>query len=116
MDRKEPREPECVRIPEGHFLMGCAEYQPGLDEERPAHRVWVDAFEMAVIQVRTCDYAVFLEATGHPVTRFWGDANFNHPEQPVVGVNWFEAVKYCEWLSSCSGRPYRLPTEAEWER
>jgi formylglycine-generating enzyme required for sulfatase activity len=30
-------------------------------------------------------------------------------------VSWFEAVKYCEWLSSWVDRHFRLPTEAEWE-
>ena len=42
--------------------------------------------------------------------------NFSHPEQPVIAVSWFEAVKFCEWLSTIEGRKYRLPTEAEWER
>ncbi len=93
--------------------MGCEE---GRDEERPVHRVWVDAFEMAVFQVRNRDYALFLEATGHPAPPHWDDPNFNHPDQPVVAVNWIEAVKYCDWLTSLTSRHYRLPAEAEWER
>jgi formylglycine-generating enzyme required for sulfatase activity len=46
---------------------------------------------------------------------FWEDARYNNPSQPVVGVTWFEARAYCAWLSAVSGRPFRLPTEAEWE-
>ncbi len=106
-------EPKCVYIPAGEFLMGCDE---GRDEERPVHRVWVEAFEMGVFQVRNRDYAIFIESTGHPMPRYWNDPHFNHPDQPVTAVTWFEAVKYCEWLSGSTGRYYRLPTEAEWER
>jgi formylglycine-generating enzyme required for sulfatase activity len=60
----------------------------------------------------------------------WKDAKLNGPDQPVVGVSWYEAVAYCNWLSrreglipayDDSGRAdlgasgYRLPTETEWE-
>ena len=61
---------------------------------------------------------------------FWTNGKFNHPDQPVVGVSWYEAVAFCNWLSikegltpayDNSGRAdlaasgYRLPTEVEWE-
>ena len=90
--------------------------EEGQDEERPVHRVYVDAFEMGVFQVRNCDFAAFLDATGHPAPPHWNEPEFNHPNQPVVAVSWFEASDYCKWLSRLTGLRYRLPTEAEWER
>ena len=106
-------EPELVPISEGWFAMGS---ETGQDNERPVHRVWVDEFLLASCAVTNAAYAHFVRATGNPAAPFCQDPAFNHPEQPVVAVSWFEAVKYCEWLSHDSGRSYRLPTEAEWER
>jgi formylglycine-generating enzyme len=88
-------------IPGGWFDMGSDD---GADDERPVHRVWVDAFEIAPTQVTNREYAAFRDET-----------QFDHPDQPAVGVSWFDAVSYCEWLSDVTGRPMRLPTEAEWE-
>ena len=87
----------------------------GQDNERPVHRVWVDEFLLAACQVTNAEYSHFLRATGNPPPSSWNDPNFNHPEQPVVAVSWFEAVKYCDWLSAATGQPFRLPTEGEWE-
>jgi formylglycine-generating enzyme len=106
-------EPTLVSIPEGWFLMGSGS---GQDCERPIHRVWVDAFRLAATQVTNTDYESFLRATGAQPPPFWNDQNFNHPRQPVAGASWFEADRYCQWLRSQTGRAYRLPAEAEWER
>src|SRR5579863_5766114 len=84
--------PQMVRIPEGWFLMGS---ESGQDNERPVHRVWVDAFDLAARQVTNADFDRFVEATGSPPATFRNDPNFHHPDQPVVAVSWFEAVKYC---------------------
>jgi formylglycine-generating enzyme len=106
-------EPAMRRIPEGWFQMGC---DAGRDDEKPAHRVWVDAFELAAFQTTNAEYARFLEDTSHPSPLLWNDPNFTNPEQPVVAVSWFDAVAYCDWLRRTLGKHYRLPTEAEWER
>lgn len=88
----------------------------GQDNERPIHRVHVDGFFLAVCQVTNREFQIFLRATGSIPPPFWEDSNFSHPDQPVVGVSWFEAARYCEWLAAIAAKKYRLPTEAEWER
>jgi len=111
-ERSKIKEPNLIRIPEGRFHIGS---EIGQDNERPVHQVWVDSFQLAACQVTNAEYVVFLEATQTPPPPCWDDSNFNHPEQPVVAVSWFEAMKYCEWLSAVFGKHYRLPSEAEWE-
>jgi len=132
--------PALVVIPAGWFLMGC---HSGQDNEKPVHRVWIDEFLLAACQVTNAEYARFLRKTGLTPPPFWGDTHLNQPDQPIVGVSWYEATGYCEWLnahvgtaalgcpagrsaaalgksgyntSAKSGARFRLPTEAEWER
>ena len=104
---------ELVAIPGGWFWMG---WEGGLPAERPRHRVWVDAFAVARFPVTNRDYASFLQATGAAPPPWWSEARFDHPEQPVVGVTWDEAVRFCAWLAGVDGDERRLPSEAEWEK
>jgi formylglycine-generating enzyme required for sulfatase activity len=104
--------PELVEIPGGQFLMGQAD---GRDEERPVHCVRVGAFRLGRCQVTNAEYDVFRRATGRGMTRFRMQPEFADARQPVVGVSWFDAVAYCDWLSAETGACCRLPTEGEWE-
>jgi len=107
-----PTEPALVQISAAWFLMGS---DKGQDCERPIHRVWIDSFLLAATQVTNAEYEQFLRTTSAQPPPFWLDPNFNNPQQPVTGISWHEAVRYCEWLRSQTARAYRLPTEAEWE-
>ena len=100
------------RIPGGWFTMGN---EHGLEDERPAHRVLVDPFELAVCAVTRAEYERFIDATGHELPRDWNNALFAKSDLPIVGVSWVDACAYCDWRSQEDGRAVRLPTEAEWE-
>jgi formylglycine-generating enzyme len=102
-----------VVIPEGSFLMGC---EQGANNERPAHRVWVDGFALSQTAITNHQYHYFLAATSRESPPGFSDIRFNQPGQPVTSVSWLDATAYCLWLSRQTGKAYRLPTEAEWER
>jgi formylglycine-generating enzyme required for sulfatase activity len=78
--------------------------------------VRVGAFAIGRTPVTNREYAHFLEATAAVAPLEWAKQEFASPEQPVVGVSWFDACAYAEWLSASTGESWRLPTEAEWER
>jgi formylglycine-generating enzyme required for sulfatase activity len=122
--------PEMVYLPGGTFLMGD---EQGNDDEKPVHRVALDAFAMGRTPVTWGEYRRFCEDTGSHWPKWLEEGRPYHLEKgiqsyyihcgvardaldlPVVGVAWDDAVAYCAWLAERTDRPYRLPTEAEWE-
>lgn len=100
-----------VELPGGRFVMGSERRA----DEQPMHEATVGPFAVSLLPVTNADWTVFAEATGHEALPWADDDRFNAPAQPVVGVNWYDAVAYCEWLSELLGRRCRLPSEAERE-
>jgi formylglycine-generating enzyme required for sulfatase activity len=78
--------------------------------------VTVAAFRIGRRPVTNAEYAPFVEAGRAAAPPWWRDPAFSAPDQPVVGVTWFEASDYARWLLEVTGESWRLPTEAEWER
>jgi formylglycine-generating enzyme required for sulfatase activity len=109
--RRGPEATTLIELPGGTFRMGATVRK----DEQPLRDVTLAPFAVALAPVSNAEYARFLEASGHEPPRFWDDPHFTEADRPVVGVNWFDAVDYCEWLSSMLGRACRLPTEAERE-
>jgi len=107
------RELTTSAIPAGSFLMGSAIGRP---DESPPHTVRLDAFHLGRTPVTNAQYAPFLEAGRAPAPPWWRAEAFSAPDQPVVGVTWFEALAYAGWLGEVTSGSWRLPTEAEWER
>ncbi len=100
------QDPEnMVMIPKGEFAMGSEEHK----DEHP-HNVVTDAYYIDKYETSNKEYKAFMKAAGHPAPAYWDDPRLSKPEQPVVGVNWYDANSFCEWKGK------RLPTEAEWER
>jgi formylglycine-generating enzyme required for sulfatase activity len=106
---------EMVEIAGGEFIMG---HTPDEVVENPLgtpqHQARVDPFLIGKYEVTVGEYQGFLTRTGHRPPQGW-DPKPERDQLPVTGVDWHDAVAYCEWLSTETGKKYRLPTEAEWE-
>lgn len=124
--------PEMVNIPAGSFDMGASPENGGNNAQRPVHRVSVPTFAMSRTEVTVAQWAAFVRETRRPdpstscsaiiyvggKSEVEGWRNPGYPQSdahPVSCVDWHDAQAYVTWLSQKLNKPYRLPSEAEWE-
>jgi len=93
-----------IEINPGTFMMGNKD--GGDWDERPLHKVTLtQPFYIGQIPV-----------TIEQFQQFRSECSPTDEHEPyMAGISWYEAVEFCEWLSEQEGKPYRLPTESEWE-
>jgi formylglycine-generating enzyme required for sulfatase activity len=131
-----------VRIPHGTFTMGSSAEEGGrFTDEGPPHEIEISKdLYMSKYSVTRAQFRQFVQETGYKTDadkaklafgffgrydkvalwlneKFsWRDTGFEQTdEHPVVNVSWNDAKAFCDWLAHREGKPYRLPTEAEWE-
>ena len=113
-------EPEMILIPGGPFVMGSDPKEDALarSAEQPRQTLSLPDYYLARTPVTNAQYAAFVEGTGHSPPRYWRGSRppWGRGQHPVVSVSWYDAMAYCHWLVQLTGKPYRLPTEAEWEK
>lgn len=107
--------PTMIPIPAGSFQMGSPATEAGrTGNEDPLHEVTLPSFAIGQTEITFDEWDACVAGGGcndfEPSDRGYGKGL-----QPVIGVSWADANAYARWLSSKTGRTYRLPTEAEWE-
>lgn len=114
-------EPLMVRIPAGPFLMGSTEEQvkkgDANEDEIPQHQVDLSEFWIGKYPVTNAEYQSFV-LEGGPPPRGWNGLDYPAEKggHPVTNVSWRGCLAYCHWLRKKTGKPYGLPSEAEWEK
>ena len=119
-----PFEPETILIPAGPFLMGTAQGSGAPTWEMPRLTLLLPDYRIGKYPVTNAQYLAFVrdKRIAVPPEAGWELAAVGQvppagrENHPMVGITWDDAVAYCRWLSDKTGRIYRLPSEAEWEK
>jgi len=120
------RSDNMIKVAAGEFIRG-SESKEAYDREKPVRRIYLDEYKIGKYPVTNEEYRKFVEDGGYQDEDFWTpegwqwvkkkkiiepdlwhDRKWNGPNFPVVGVSWYEAYAYTEWLSKKAGKPYRL--------
>ncbi|MCU0498781.1 MAG: SUMF1/EgtB/PvdO family nonheme iron enzyme [Anaerolineae bacterium] len=112
--------------------------KPRSQDLLPAPFAWIEilgkGYSIAKYPVTNAQYAVFINEGGYQERkwwtehgwqvqeekkwtepRYWQESRWNKGDHPVVGVSWYEAIAFCQWLSEKTGEKIMLPTEAQWQ-
>jgi formylglycine-generating enzyme required for sulfatase activity len=107
---------DMVLIPGGTFLMGSPEDElERSNSESPQHEVTVPSFFMAKYPVTQAQWQAVVALPKVDQDLKPDPSDFKGSDRPIENVSWHDATEFCRRLAQKTGRPYRLPSEAEWE-
>lgn len=120
---------EMVVVPAGGFTMGSPPAEgisvAGPESHlgylgRPRHEVAVSSFAIGRYDVTRAEFAAFVASSGYDAARcepggLLAPRSAETDRHPATCISWQDAQAYIRWLSAKTGKPYRLPSEAEWE-
>ena len=107
---------EMVLIPDGNFMMGSPKDElERSEDESPQHLVNIQQFCIGKYPVTQAQWKAVAALPQVNIELEADPSNFKGEQRPVEQVSWYDAVEFCDRLSKFTGRPYSLPSEAEWE-
>ncbi|MCX4028224.1 SUMF1/EgtB/PvdO family nonheme iron enzyme [Endozoicomonas sp. SM1973] len=110
-----------VFVEGGSFIMGnqppnYKELVPTLVNNAHQHKVTLSDYYISKYETTLVDFQIFAQATNNYIAEINTEKiKGRSPKSPINRVSWEDANNYCQWLADLTGKPYRLPTEAEWE-
>ncbi len=107
---------DMILVHGGNFLMGSPETEEEHRENEKQHPVTVKTFFLGRYPVTQAQWRIVAETYKQVNIKLKPNpSNFKGAKRPVEQVSWYEAQEFCDRLAQKTKRPYRLPTEAEWE-
>ncbi len=108
--------PPLCRVPAGRFLMGSDPRHDRQmnDDEQPQHQVTLPEYQIGRFPVTQAEYACFVSA-GHAKPAVWYTGKIK-PDHPICFLDWKDARDYAAWLQKLTRLPWRVPSEAQWEK
>lgn len=106
---------ELAVLPSGQFTMGSSDESERRSNEGVPHLVSISTLAMARTTINQVQWRTVCRAAAAGNELQLNPSTFHGDDLPVENVSWEQATKFCALLSNITGRPYRLPSEAEWE-
>lgn len=123
-------------VPQGTFVLGSESFDMHARRtEKPQRYVQLAKFYIARFPVTNIQWQEFVHDNGYQddfwwseegwekkeyldwtKPMYWNDNRFNGPNQPVVGISWYESIAFCKWYGARMGLELYLPSEAQWEK